>query len=61
MIEGQLTEALLSDVALPMREGVEVRKRCISRPGEHQAFLLQKLGLKLPQSLEVSETRPTHM
>jgi transposase len=39
------------DVVLPTREGVEIRKRCISRPTEHQAILLHKLGLRLPLSL----------
>jgi hypothetical protein len=39
------------DVMLPTRSGVEIRKRCISRPSEHQAILLDRLGLRLPQSL----------
>ena len=44
----------LVDVVLPTRAGVEIRKRCISRPTEHQAILLQRLGLQLPESLEMT-------
>jgi transposase len=36
------------DVVLPTRQGVEIRKRCITRPTDHQAILLQHLGLNLP-------------
>jgi hypothetical protein len=34
---------------------VEIRKRCISQPTEHQAILLHHLGLRLPSSLEIRE------
>jgi transposase len=40
------------DVILPTRCGREIRKRCIGKPTEHQAILLNKLGLQLPQRLE---------
>jgi len=40
------------DVVLPTRKGVAIRKRCIGRPTEHQAILLQRLGLSLPATLE---------
>jgi transposase len=43
------------DVVLPTREGIELRKRCVSRPTEHQAILLFKLGLSLPQSLKLTD------
>jgi hypothetical protein len=42
----------LVEVALPTRTGVTIRKRCVSRPTEHQAILLQRLGLHLPAALE---------
>jgi transposase len=42
----------LVDVVLPTRTGLELRKRCVSRPTEHQAILLQQLGLSLPTHLE---------
>ena len=32
--------------------GVEIRKRCITRPTEHQEILLQRLGLKLPRQFK---------
>jgi hypothetical protein len=38
-------------VVLPTREGIEIRKRCIGRPSDHQQILLEKLGLKLPQKI----------
>jgi transposase len=42
------------DVVLPTRTGVEIRKRCITRPTDHQAILLQCLGLDLPARLEMA-------
>ena len=50
----QLRQIELVEVVLPTRAGVEIRKRCITRPTEHQAILLQRLGLQLPDSLEVT-------
>jgi len=41
------------DVILPTRCGQQIRKRCVGKPTEHQAILLNKLGMKLPRSLEV--------
>ena len=48
----ELCEISLVDVILPTRQGVEVRKRCISQPTEHQRILLQRLGMRLPIALE---------
>jgi len=39
------------DVVLPTRSGHEIRRRCVSRPSEHQAILLHRLGLNLPKNL----------
>jgi transposase len=50
----QLRQIQLVQVVLPTRAGVEIRKRCISRPTEHQAILLQRLGMQLPESLEMT-------
>jgi hypothetical protein len=47
-----LSEIALVDVVLPTRTGTVIRKRCISQPTEHQSILLQRLGLRLPASLE---------
>jgi transposase len=43
------------DVVLPTRHGVEIRRRCVERPDAHQAILLQRLGLHLPESLPMHE------
>ena len=48
----ELSKVALVEVVLPTRTGVTIRKRCISRPTEHQAILLQRLGLHLPAALE---------
>lgn len=45
----------LVDVVLPTRSGVEIRKRCISRPNEHQSILLARLGMRLPKTLKKCE------
>jgi len=50
-----LAEIVMVDVVLATRSGVEIRKRCISEPSEHQAILLQRLGLRLPSKLERAE------
>lgn len=50
----QLRQIQLVEVVLPTRSGVELRKRCIGRPTQHQAILLQRLGLQLPESLETT-------
>jgi hypothetical protein len=44
----QLQQIRIVDVVLTTRCGVEIRRRCVSRPTEHQAILLQRLGLHLP-------------
>ncbi len=37
------------DVVLPTRSGIDIRKRCLSTPTEHQQILLDHLGLRLPK------------
>ncbi|MBI3683027.1 MAG: IS1634 family transposase [Acidobacteria bacterium] len=51
----ELQQISLVDVVLPTRTSIAVRKRCVSRPTEHQAILLQRLGLELPSSIETME------
>ncbi len=51
----ELSEITLVDVVLPTRNGVELRKRCISQPTEHQRILLQRLGMRLPVASERAE------
>ena len=51
----ELARIKLVDVLLPTRAGPVIRKRCVSRPTEHQAILLHRLGLNLPTGLEMTE------
>ena len=51
-IFAELEQIALVDVVLPTRTGILIRKRCVSRPTEHQAILLQRLGLDLPKSID---------
>jgi len=48
----ELGKITVVDVVLPTRSGVEIRRRCVTRPNDHQAILLQRLGLQLPTYLE---------
>ena len=43
------------DVIMPTRCGQEIRRRCVMRPTTHQAILLARLGLRLPERLKMSE------
>src|SRR3982751_1032217 len=47
----ELRQIQMMDVVLSTRTGIEIRQRCSSRPSEHQAILLERLGLRLPPSL----------
>jgi transposase len=49
----ELQQIGLVDVVLPTKSGIEIRKRCVTQPTEHQQILLQRLGLQLPQRLEI--------
>jgi hypothetical protein len=46
----ELAQLRMVDVVFPTKSGVELRRRCIERPSEAQAVLLQRLGLHLPES-----------
>ncbi len=45
-------EMLQQNYGADTRTGISIRKRCVSRPTEHQAILLQRLGLELPTLIE---------
>jgi transposase len=47
----ELAKIKAVDVVLPTRSGHTIRRRCVSQPTEHQAILLQRLGLNLPKNL----------
>ena len=51
----ELCRIKLVDVVLPTRAGVEIRRRCVTRPDDTQAVLLQRLGLALPSHLPVTD------
>ena len=51
----ELSELRLVDVVLPTDTGKEIRTRCVTRPSEHQKILLDRLGLRLPSRLKLTE------
>ena len=51
----ELAKIRTVDVVLPTRTGVTLRKRCVTRPTEHQAILLQQLGMHLPLHLRLTK------
>jgi transposase len=44
----ELADIRIVDVVLPTRQGIDIRRRCVTKPGEHQQILLHQLGLNLP-------------
>lgn len=50
----ELGKIRVVDVVLPTRTGHEIRRRCVSQPSDHQAILLQRLGLNLPKNLPLT-------
>jgi transposase len=53
----ELSRIRLVDVVLQTRDGREIRRRCVTRPDEHQAILLHRLGLTLPEYLPVTDEK----
>ena len=51
----ELSEIALVDVVLPTDAGNEIRTRCVTRPSEHQKILLDRLGLRLPVRIRLTE------
>ena len=47
----ELGKISLVDVVLPTRNGPEIRRRCVRRPTDHQAILLDRLALTLPRQV----------
>lgn len=47
----ELSELRAVDVVLPTDEGTEIRKRCLTKPTDHQSILLHHLGLQLPANI----------
>ena len=57
----ELGRIKLVDVVMPTRAGTEIRRRCVTRPDDHQAILLQRLGLTLPSHLPVTDKKTNGM
>jgi transposase len=51
----ELRKVRVVDVVMPTRSGTTLRKRCITRPTDHQAILLHRLGLHPPFRLELTD------
>ena len=45
----ELADLRMMDVVLPTRSGIDIRKRCLSTPTDHQQILLDHLKLRLPK------------
>jgi hypothetical protein len=57
----ELSRIKVVDVVLRTRSGAEIRRRCVTRPDDHQAILLQRLGLNLPEYLPLTDEKPSSM
>ena len=53
----ELSRIKAVDVVLPTSSGLEIRRRCVTRPDDHQAILLQRLGLHLPSNLPIMDDK----
>ena len=51
----ELSRIKLVDVVMRTDQGLRLHRRCISRPDDHQAILLHRLGLTLPEGLNLTE------
>jgi transposase len=51
----------VADVILPTKKGITLRRRCVTKPTDHQAILLQHLGLALPSRLPIMEKKMNEM
>jgi transposase len=48
----ELAQIQVIDVVIPTRSGIDLRKRCVSEPTDHQSILLHRLGLHLPKRMK---------
>jgi len=51
----EIARITVVDVVLPTKHGAVIRNRCIARPTEAQAVLLQMLQLHLPQRMKIQK------
>jgi len=45
----ELDDLRIVDVVLPTRSGIDIRRRCLTKPTDHQQILLDHLKLRLPK------------
>jgi len=57
----ELKRIQVVDVILPTKKGFTLRRRCVTKPTDHQAILLQHLGLVLPSHLPIMEKKMNEM
>jgi len=48
----ELSKISVVDVVLPTRKNIDIRRRCVGKPTEHQAILLSRLGLDMPGQIK---------
>lgn len=51
----ELGQIRMVDVVMPTVDGSTYTRRCVARPSDHQAILLQKLKLVLPRQLKMTD------
>jgi hypothetical protein len=49
----ELRQVQSADVVLPIVDGRELKLRCVIKPSDAQAALLDRLGLELPRRLAI--------
>ena len=52
----ELSQIRVIEVVVPTRSKVDLHKRCVTQPTDHQAILLQRLGLNLPSRMKFTDT-----
>lgn len=57
----ELSKIKAVDVVMPTRSGIEIRRRCVSQPTDHQAILLQHLGMHLPSHIPTTRKKMNEM
>ena len=57
----ELKRIQVVDIILPTKKGITLRRRCVTKPTDHQAILLQHLGLVLPSHLPIMEKKTNEM
>ena len=48
----EIAHMKMIDVVLPTKKGVEIRRRCVEYPDDHQSILLDKRHLHTPRQIQ---------